>query len=111
METQKKKWTISDIRRTNAETGGYFFSKDTMRFFKSRVLPYVYQGLGGIYFVTADQMVSSSGPELRKFKVRKFNPETGDVRTYAVIDREEFSFVEDARIAARLRAHNKAEGR
>jgi hypothetical protein len=72
--------TIQEIMRKNEEVGYHFFEKSTMRFFRSRVLETVYEGPGGIYFVTSEQFVPSSGPpEPRGYTVRRFNPETGDI--------------------------------
>lgn len=43
---------IDEIREANEAKGGNWFSRDTMRFFKSRVLEGVY---GGRYFVTSER--------------------------------------------------------
>lgn len=48
--------TIETIKANNLLAGQFFFSKDSMRFFKSRVLPTVY---GGRYFITRE--VNPSG--------------------------------------------------
>ena len=75
----------------------YWFSPDTMRFFRSRVSDQVYQGPGGIYFVSSER-----GPEMpRMYTVRRFRPDTGGVETA-----EEFQGYARAawahRVAARL---------
>lgn len=76
-----KLYTIEDIRKANASAGQHFFERATMRFFRSRILPAVYQGKGGIYFLTSEQFVPSSGiPDARKFTVRRFGPD-GDCAT------------------------------
>lgn len=73
-----EKWTISDIKAANKRAGRFFFSRATIRFFRSCTLPYVYQGDGGIYFVTSE----SDGPNGRRhYTVRRFFPETGEVET------------------------------
>ena len=59
------------------EATGYFFSKDAMRFFKSRILETVYQGPGGVYFVTSEK--SPNGP--RAYSIRVYNTETRSVST------------------------------
>jgi len=42
---------IETIKENNRLAGQFFFSKDTMRFFKSKVLPTVY---GDKYFITRE---------------------------------------------------------
>jgi len=42
---------IEMIKANNLLAGQYFFSRDTMRFFKSKVFPKVY---GGKYFITRE---------------------------------------------------------
>jgi len=43
--------TIDTIKANNLIAGRCFFSRETMRFFKSRVFPTVY---GGKYFITSE---------------------------------------------------------
>ena len=72
-------YTTEDIIRRHS---GYFFSKDTMRFFRSRVLWQVFAGTKEVYFVTSEQFQSSTGYRApRKYTVRAYNPETDDIRT------------------------------
>ena len=77
-------YTMDDIKIINKQTGHYFFSPDTMRFFRSRVGDTVYQGAGGVFFVTSEQFVSYY-PEYyaapRKYTVRQFFPDTGNIET------------------------------
>ena len=92
-------WRMDCIRRANEDARMYWFSPDTMRFFRSRVLDQVYQGPGGIYFVSSER-----GPEMpRLYTVRRFCPDTGGVETA-----EEFQGYAKAtqarRVAARLAA-------
>lgn len=68
-------YSVSEIER---EAKGYFFSKDTMRFFKSRILQDVYQGVGGVYFVTSERFDNNTP---RLFTVRKYDPETRMINT------------------------------
>lgn len=70
-----KQWDIDEIKEANENAGRYFFSPDTMRFFESEIDEEVFQGAGGIYFCTSEQ--PPHGP--RVFKVRRFNPDNGDV--------------------------------
>lgn len=77
-------WTIDLIREADRRAGRYFFSASTMRFFSSRVLPSVYEGPGGIYFLTSEQFRGSDGVSApRKYTIRKFTPDPVDIRTVA----------------------------
>jgi len=70
-------WTIGNIKQRNKDCGKFYFEPDTMRFFKSRVSEQVYEGPGGIFFVTSER-----GPsDVRAYTARRFNPKTGDVST------------------------------
>ena len=70
-----RKVTISDIREHNARAGFFFFKRDTMRFFRSRVVSAVYQK--GLYFITEEQ------PPHNKpcYTVRKYDESTGNILT------------------------------
>lgn len=72
-----KVWDIDAIKTANRVRGLHFFDPDTLRFFKSRIGDKVYQGPGGVYFVTSERRDSFS----RAYTVREFNPETAGVRT------------------------------
>lgn len=72
------KLTISDIKAANEKGGFYFFHKGAMKFFASKILPTVYQGDGGVYFVTSETCFDDSA---RVFKVRSFDRGTGNVHT------------------------------
>jgi hypothetical protein len=58
--------TINDVKRTNQEAGKYFFSKDTMNFFKSRIETDLYKNT---YFITSEQGPIDTSP--RRFTIRK----------------------------------------
>jgi len=75
-------WTIDQIREADQRAGRYFFSADTMKFFSSRILPTVYQGPGGIFFVTSEQFRGSNGVAAkRKYTIRKFTSDPVDIHT------------------------------
>jgi hypothetical protein len=91
-----ERYTITDIKGINADHGLHFFERGTMRFFRSKVERGVYQGPGGIYFVTSEQFVGSNGiADRRKYTVRKFKPETGECCTVGAFN--ECSNLSDAR--------------
>lgn len=75
---QKQHYTISDIKRMNKESGQDYFQPNTVRLFGSRALPDVYQGPGGVYFVTSEQFDEKSP---RLYTVRRFYPESGKIDT------------------------------
>lgn len=63
--------TIETIKAANEAIGHHFFEPDTMRFFKSRILAEVYEGPGGVYFVSSER--PPVGP--REYRVRRANPD------------------------------------
>ena len=71
-------YSMEDIKRANEEKGFYFFTPGAMKFFKSRFGDTVFQGIGGIYFVTSEKFDWQSP---RNYTVRQFNPETGKIST------------------------------
>ena len=76
-----KKITIDDAKRINKEKGQYFFSPDTMRFFKSKIERDILrfgQLIDNKYFVTSEQFDYDSP---RLYSIREFNPDTGDIKT------------------------------
>ena len=73
------RWTITAIKQANRDAGNHWFEPATLRFFRSRVLPTVYQGPGGIYFVSSEQFNDASP---RRYTVRTFDPTTGEVDTF-----------------------------
>ena len=77
-------WTIAAIREADHRAGRYFFSADTMKFFNSRVLPTVYEGPGGVYFITSEKFRGSDGASApRKYTIRQFTPDPVNIRTVA----------------------------
>jgi len=100
-------WTISKIKRANKDAGFHFFDTKGMRFFDSKIEPKVYQGDGGVYFITSEQFhpdihpSENSGP--RRWTVRRFHPEEpGRIRTVGPFC--EFTFEEADSLAKGLAA-------
>jgi hypothetical protein len=60
---------MESVKRANAALGHYFFSPDTMRFFRSRLPHTVYYGR---YFVTSEQFDYDSP---RLYTIRVANPD------------------------------------
>jgi hypothetical protein len=73
---------IDDIKMRNHAAGFYFFEPATLRFFDSRTLSEVYQGPGGVFFVTSERFHGSTYTGPRLYTVRKFNPVTADIDTH-----------------------------
>lgn len=76
--------TITDIITADRVNGGHFFDESTMRGFKSKVYEdAVFEGPGGIYFVTSERFCSvfSDYKEPRKFTIRKYDPATPTYHT------------------------------
>lgn len=69
-------WTIDDLMRRHAEAGGTFFTPASLRFFGTNVFPKIYQGPGGVYFITRDKMLFEPG---KAYYVHGFDPETGNI--------------------------------
>jgi hypothetical protein len=75
-----RRYTMADIRAANAAAGLFFFSRDTMRYFRSRVEGGPYCGPGGVFFLTSEQC-GPHGRDGRSFTVRQFHPDTGRITT------------------------------
>jgi len=67
--------TIEDAKQRNEETGHYFFSPDTMRFFRSQVETSL---LKGNYFVTSEL---APYDKKRKYTLREIDWDSGDINT------------------------------
>ena len=63
-------YTMDLIRDEMIQGGSHWFDEDTMRFFRTRLSGTVYQGPGGIYFVTSEK--PPHGP--RAHSVRQYRP-------------------------------------
>ena len=84
--------TMAELKAVNKANGMFWFSKQTMSIFKSKVHGGI---IGEKYFIT-----SECGPsEIRKWSIRTFD-EKGDIDT--VGDFRVYLTLEEARQAARL---------
>jgi hypothetical protein len=103
---------IEQVQQANTEAGYCFFSPSQLRFFNTRVLPKVYEGPGGVYFITSERFVSSDERVPgRKYTVRQFDPETGDIciaSTYARMSRAE-AIAAARRLADRMESRPEEE--
>jgi hypothetical protein len=74
-----KSYTINTIQQEMNDSGSHWWDRDTMRSFRCRVGDQVYQGPGGIYFVTSEK-----GPydgAKRRYTVRQYMPGRKSVET------------------------------
>ena len=73
---------ITHVSQIVSAHKGCYFSKSTMRFFRSRLSARVHDGPGGIFFVTSEKRTGFSAPDgPRLYSVRQFFPETHDIQT------------------------------
>lgn len=79
--------TIADIKKANAKLGNYWFSPDTMRFFKSKIHNRVFFGK---YFITSEQF-SDASP--RMYTIRKANAD-GSIDTVGIF--QQYKTLSDA---------------
>lgn len=95
-----RKLTIADVRAHNERAGYYFFSRDTMRFFGTRVESVLYKNNT---FITSD--FTGFERNKRRYTVRVYNPETGNVTTAKDSDGKStfnaFEYIDSAREFAR----------
>ena len=92
--------TIADVKQANKDAGYYFFSRDTMRFFGTRIESALYKNNT---FITSDY--TGFERNNRAYSVRVFHPESGIVNTAKFSDGQstfnKFSTIESAREFAR----------
>lgn len=83
MTTETRFYDLAYIKTANSVRGHHFFEAGTLRFFRSRVGAEVYQGPGGVFFVTSEQFVAGDGTAAaRLFTVREFKPESGRIEKF-----------------------------
>jgi hypothetical protein len=97
MSALDKIYTVEDLKRVNAELGEYYFSPDTMRFFRSRVAEGINHTLDGIVFITSEQFDDNSP---RLYTIRIMNEE-GYVHELAC-EFQQFKSLREARKHARI---------
>ncbi len=93
-------YTINKIQNEMNASGSHWWDRDTMRSFKCRVAEQVYEGPGGIYFVTSEKSWGEDAK--REYSVRQYHPATHDIDTVGEFN--ELSRAAAHRIAARLAA-------
>lgn len=91
-----KKMPMYLIKRLDEETGRFWFSPSTMRFFKSKVGKTAYVRGKKAFFVSSEQFTSPEYTAPRKYTVRIANLKTGDIHTYSREGFQEFPSRADA---------------
>lgn len=71
-------YTIELIRQEMRADGSHWWDRDTMRFFRCRISSGVFQGEGGIYFVSSEK---SGDTAPRMYTVRKYDPTAKSIDT------------------------------
>lgn len=72
-----KTYTINAIQAEMNNRGSHWWDRGSMQFFNTRVGKQVYQGSGGIYFVTSEK-----GPDgKRLYSVRQYKPDSKEIDT------------------------------
>lgn len=99
--------TISDVRAANKAAGHHFFDRDTMRFFRSRVVSGLYAGR---YFITREIF-----GERPTFTVREVSPSGKVESAHGTVLDDRRSTLEQARelareLASAARANSWATG-
>lgn len=88
--------TLDQLKRANERHGHYFFSAESMRFFRSRVAPGV---IGGRVFITSEQFQPAyEMPEPRRYTVRVAHDD-GSICTLSEF--QQFATLAQARAFAR----------
>ena len=84
MEKQNKRirhigiYSIGDLKsHYENKTKGYWFTPDTMRFFRTRISDTLFYGTQFIYFVTSEKASNQN----RLYSVRSYDPKNGDIET------------------------------
>ncbi len=71
-----KRWSIDEIKSAMIADGSHWWDHTTMRYFQSRISAEVFQGIGGIYFVSSERNRCSMYNDVRAYTVRCFDPDT-----------------------------------
>ena len=77
MEYKTMNWTMREIRDAAAAAGIHWFEPGSMRFFGTELSRTIYQGKGGIFFITSEKPPHGA----RRFSVRRFHPDDSSIST------------------------------
>ena len=71
----KKALTLDDVKRNNKEAGLFWFSPDSMRFFRCKIESEL---IGGKFFVSSEQFAEDAP---RLYSIRKYDSKTHSIDT------------------------------
>lgn len=91
--------SIEEVVLLSMNAGFRFFDADRMTFLRIRVHSRVYEGNGGIYFVTSESPRLTCGTGPRRYAIRRFLPKTGEVKTMEYVSSRLLAHSTAARIA------------
>lgn len=91
--------TITEMKVANRNVGHYWFDKDTMKFWNSKVVSSLYEAHEAVYFVSSERQ-RETWPAM--FTVRKFNKVTSHVETVGRF--QQYESIDKARSAAKRAA-------
>lgn len=95
-------YTIAQIIQDNKQRAeGHFFDPRAVKMFNSIVESSVIQGPGGVYFITSERMELTMRKE---YKIRRYVPETGRIKTELNSGLTPFTSLEDALFKTRALA-------
>jgi hypothetical protein len=91
--------TISRIKYENKAAGKFWFSPDTLRFFRSRISDFVVQDSSNkdLYYFISSEQYDDNSPRL--YSVRVFNYDTKNIDT--VGEFQEYETITQAKAAAK----------
>lgn len=83
MTVRKMFSNIEEIKKANADSGRFWFSPDTLRFFDGRVESRVYDDGKG-HRLWVDSIQDHAGGQPREYKIASFDVETHDIDRLSV---------------------------
>jgi len=92
--------TISEIASHNADAGGFYFSRDTLKFFNQTEWSFQVHQVRDRIFVFAP---SRWGGKLMGYSIAEYDPETGNIR--AVIGSDNATIRTDTQARFAIDAH------
>ena len=93
-----KDLTMDDVKRNNREAGQFFFSPDTMKFFRSKIESKLVKGR---FFITSEQ---AGDEHPREFTIRVYDADTHGISTMGGF--QAYKTMEEAEIAIAEFSHN-----
>ena len=80
--TDKRRWTIAEIARTNSAAGSHYFDPGTLRFFNQRRSDFHVCQIAGRVFVYGRGRTWGWSNSVHAWSVAEFDPKTGEIEGY-----------------------------